>query len=363
MNKEIENLKKELSSLEKELDKVKESHKEKEHLHELELLKHKRKWESKHARVYNEIKELQSIYETEKEKWQQQLQTLTDTLMSSKKNWKQEEKREKQFLQQVDAELMAVAARSQAKSREDTVNLDGDTLQDSMTHTSASQNSGMLGSINKARQLIKLLLERTSKPSISVPPLPRITPPNIDPENSKSLTDSCRDSSIYSKVVFNDEMLNSLTMSEREAVVYSLINAGNRTEQRVDVKLEDLLSITDAEEKAILSTAKIEDLSSIIEEDSVQELGGDPIQLTFSFPEIKDYQLRTPTSMNKPAKLNFSPISTPHSSKQGMSRSQSIDCSEFPTPLSETNEINKGQLQDSEEFRLTNRSHFFHHDS
>ena len=60
------------------------------------------------------------------------------------------------------------------------------------------------------------------------------------PDISKSLTDSV---DMYNKVIINDEILNSLSMSEREAVVYSLINVGASLEGKKDVQIEELFNL------------------------------------------------------------------------------------------------------------------------
>mmetsp|Transcript_12670 Transcript_12670/g.12770 ORF Transcript_12670/g.12770 Transcript_12670/m.12770 type:complete len:312 (+) Transcript_12670:213-1148(+) len=279
------------------------------------------------------------------------MQGLADTLVAIKQASQKEEESEKKFLQQIDAELIAVAGRIQARSRDESVSIEGDTIQDSMSEDSSmpETTNNLVNSIIKARELIKMLLERNTRPPMSIPPLTNINPPNIEPlDISKSLTESYRDSSIYNKILINDDILNSLSMSEREAVVYSLINAGAGIEEKRDVKLEDLLNITGAgaEEKFVLSSARLEDLSSIIEEESGVDSAKNPIGLTFTLPEIKENDAESPRTLNKAAHINLSPISTPKSGRSELKRSQSFGYSDVPTPLSESNEMNKAQIQD-----------------
>ena len=72
-----------------------------------------------------------------------------------------------------------------------------------------------------------------------------------------------KDSSIYSKVLFNDDVLNNLSMSEREALVYALVNRSSLKDKNQDVKLEDLLKINNSEvqRSIITSLMKVEDYS------------------------------------------------------------------------------------------------------
>ena len=72
-----------------------------------------------------------------------------------------------------------------------------------------------------------------------------------------------KDSSILSKVLFNDDVLNNLSMSEREALVYALVNRSSLKDKNQDVKLEDLLKINNSEvqRSIITSLMKVEDYS------------------------------------------------------------------------------------------------------
>lgn len=284
------------------------------------------------------------------------MQSLADTLVAIKQSSHKEEEAEKKFLQQIDAELIAVAGRTQARSRDESVSIEGDTIQDSLSEDSImpESTSNLVNSIVKARELIKMLLERNTRPPMTIPPLTNLNPPQFENVDiSKSLTESYRDSSIYNKILINDDILNSLSMSEREAVVYSLINAGAGVEDKHDVRLEDLLNVSNAEEKFILSSARLEDLSSIIEEESGVDSAKDPIGLTFTLPEIKEHEAESPRTFNKPAHLNLSPISTPNSGRSVLKRSQSFGYSDVPTPLSESNDLNRAQFQDELESKTS----------
>ena len=47
---------------------------------------------------------------------------------------------------------------------------------------------------------------------------------------------------MFTRVLYNDDTLDGLTMSEREAVVYQIINNGTvNSNNEHDVKLEDIL--------------------------------------------------------------------------------------------------------------------------
>ena len=288
MNEEIEKLKKELADVESELDRVRSDYKDKEENNSDLISKHKNKWDLKHSKLIREIKSIQETYEREKKIWQEQMLGQSDTLNELKRKAAKEEENEKKFLLQIDAELLAVAGRAQARSNSNSISIESDTLFDSMHDDLPEETSMILHTIFKSRELIRKLLEKNSNPLHAVPPLPQLHTPNFDfPEISKSLTESYRDTSLYSKIMINDELLNSLSMSEREAVVYSLINSGVAIEEKRDVQLEDLLNITDANEKLVLSSGRFEDLSSIIEEESGQDSAKKSIGLTFSIPDVK----------------------------------------------------------------------------
>lgn len=290
MQQEIDSLRAQLRELEQELEQAKGEFKDKEKENEQCIIAQKKKWDRKHRSIIHEIKDVQDQYETELKKFQEQMQGLADTLLALKKNTEIEEQEEQRFLKQIDAELIAIAGRTQMRSRDERISYEADTIHDEICDETARSetNSHLLSSIAKARELLRDIIDRGPRPSVIVPPLPSFSSPNVDiPDISKSLTESFRDASIYGKILFNDEILNSLTMSEREAVVYSLINAGSGVENRRDVQLEDLLNITHAEDRHLLSSAKFEDLSSIIEEESGCDSVPEPIGLTFSLAEVQ----------------------------------------------------------------------------
>jgi hypothetical protein len=286
MNEEIEKLKKELSEVESELDKVRLELKLKEDLNSDQISNHKNKWDQKHSKLIREIRSIQETYDREKKSWQEQMLLQSETLNDLKHRASREEEAERKFLHQIDAELLAVAGRAQARSSSNSISQESDTLFDSMHEDHPEETNQILHAIFKSRELIRQLLEKSSSPLQSVPPLPPLHTPTFEfPDISKSLTESY--ASLYSKILVNDELLNSLSMSEREAVVYSLINSGAAIEEKRDVQLEDLLNVTDANEKLVLSSGRFEDLSSIIEEDSGQDSAKKSMGLTFSLPDVK----------------------------------------------------------------------------
>lgn len=288
MSDEIERLKLELAEVESELDRVRQEYQEKEETNSELILTHKTKWDTKHTRLIKEIKSTQETYEREKKLWQDQMLIQSEALNDLKRKALKEEESERKFLTQIDAELLAVANRARARSNSNSISVESDTLFDSMHEDLPLETSQILHAIFKSRELIRSLLEKTKNPLKSIPPIPPIHTPLFDlPDISKSLTDSYRDTSLYSKILINDELLNSLSMSEREAVVYSLINSGTGIEEKRDVQLEDLLNITDANEKLVLSSGRFDDLSSIVEEESVQDSVKKSMGLTFSLPDVK----------------------------------------------------------------------------
>lgn len=351
MLQEIDELRLELSRLEDELQSAKNEQKVKEEQSKAALEVQKDKWRRKHELLSRNIKDTQTAYEAEKKKYQAQMQTLTEKLQNLREQSRKEEEEERRFLMQLDAELVAVAGRAKARLRDESVNCESDTLQDSMCEDSPRPDSivKLISNIAKARELLQGLLEQPLPEPSPVPPL--MLSPSLQleqPNASKTLSDSIRDSSVYSKVVINDEVLNSLTMSEREAVVYSIINSGGVSEQRRDVQLEDLLNVTPEERKSLLLTsAKFEDLSSIIEEESGCDSPRDQIALTFTLPDVREESngsLPSP-SLPKADRLMLSPISTPRS---GISRiqSQSYLSSEAISQLN-ASDLDRGRIEDN----------------
>lgn len=341
MNPEILELTSELEELELELDKVRKEYKEKEENNVNIIAKHKSKWEIKHSKLIKQIKIVQETYEKEKKKWQTQMLIQSETLLELKQKILSEEDNEKKFLMQIDAELIAVANRAGMRSRENSISIEADTLFDSMSHEIPEETSQILNAIFKSREIIRTLLEKNSHPSLTIPPLPQVHTPTFEiPDISKSLTESYRDSSLYSKILINDDILNSLSMSEREAVVYSLINSGAGPGEKRDVQLEDLLNIT-GEEKLVLSSGRFEDLSSIIEEESGVESGKERIGLTFSIPEVKVNDLSSSRIKNLPADEFSSISSNSHRSKLSGNLYSDIEIN-----INDTNEINKISVQE-----------------
>lgn len=301
MTDEIELLKFELAEVELELDKVRQEYREKEEINSELMSTHKNKWDIKHAKLIKEIKSVQETYEREKKIWQEQMLQQSEVLNDLKRKVLKEEESERKFLLQIDAELLAVAGRARARSNSNSISVESDTLFDSMHDDIPEETNQILHAIFKSRELIKKLLEKTSNPLQSIPALPVMSTPVLEiPDISKSLTESYRDTSLYSKIVLNDELLNSLSMSEREAVVYSLINSGTGIEDKREVQLEDLLNITDANEKLVLSSGRFDDLSSIVEEESVQDSVKKSIGLTFSLPDVQVNELDSMRVRNLP---------------------------------------------------------------
>lgn len=347
MLQEIEDLRTELARLEDELQAAKDEQRVKEEQSKAALEVQKEKWRRKHELLTRNIKETQATYEMEKRRYQGQMQSLGERLQALREQSRREEEEERRFLMQLDAELVAVAGRAKARLRDESVNCESDTLQDSMCEDSPRPDSilKLITNIAKARELLQGLLEQPLPEPALVPAL-TLSPQLELPSASKTLSDSIRDSSMYSKVMINDEVLNSLTMSEREAVVYSIINSGGGSEQRRDVQLEDLLNVTPEERKSLLLTsAKFEDLSSIIEEESGCDSPQDQIALNFTLPDVREELNSSMQSMRKGAKLTLSPISTPRS---GMSRiqSQSYMSSEAISQLNGS-DLDRGRIEDA----------------
>ena len=351
MLQEIDSLRTELARLEEELQAAKDEQRTKEEQSKAALEVQKEKWRRKHELLTRSIKDTQSVYEAEKRKYQGQMQDLGEKLQAMREQSRREEEEERRFLMQLDAELVAVAGRAKARLRDESVNCESDTLQDSMCEDSPRPDSilKLISNIAKARELLQGLLEQPPPEPAFIPPLALSPSLPLDlPSASKTLSDSIRDSSAYSKVMINDEVLNSLTMSEREAVVYSIINSGAGSEQRRDVQLEDLLNVTPEERKSLLLTsAKFEDLSSIIEEESGCDSQQDQIALNFTLPDVREElnsSLRS-QSRRKGERLTLSPISTPRS---GVSRiqSQSYISSESVSQLNGS-DLDRGRIEDA----------------
>ena len=338
LTEEVITLRAELEELELELDRARKEYKDKEENNTQLILKHKSKWEAKHNKLIKDIRAIQESYEKEKKKWQDQMLIQSETLLDLKQKTLHEEENERKFLMQIDAELLAVAGRTRTRSRENSISVEGDTLFGSISEEIPEDTNSILHTIFKSREIIRLLLEKSSNSKISVPPLPQIHTPTFEiPDISKSLTESYRDASLYSKILINDDILNSLSMSEREAVVYSLINSGNGPEEKREVQLEDLLNVTGAEEKLLLTSGRFEDLSSIIEEESAKEHMG----LTFSLPDVKVNELKSSRVKNLPPD-EFSSIN----SNTDRSKLSGNLYSDIEVQLNDTNELDKGCAQD-----------------
>ena len=342
MNEEIINLRAELEGLELELDSVRKEYKEKEENNAQIITKHKNKWEVKHNNLIKEIRLIQETYEKEKKKWQDQMLIQSETLLDLKQKTAREEENERKFLMQIDAELLSVAGRARTRSRENSMSFEGDTLFDSINEGIPEDTNSILHAVFKSREIIRGLLEKSSHSNISIPPLPQIHTPTFEiPDISKSLTDSYRDSSLYSKVLINDEILNSLSMSEREAVVYSLINSGNGPEEKREVLLEDLLNVTGAvEEKLVLSSGRFEDLSSIIEEESGLDSAKEHMGLTFSLPDVKVNELDSSRIKNIPPN-EFSSIN----SNTDRSKLSGNLYSDIEVEINDTHELDKALVE------------------
>ena len=306
-------LQKELAGLELELQTLKSEEILKEEVNKSAVELQKEKWTQKHAELSRNLKDLQSGYEEERKKYEKQVKNLSEKLEGLREKGKREEEEERRFLVELDAELVAVAGRAKAKLREDRVSWESDTLQDSMCEETPRPDGiiSLISNIAKAREILQLLLDRPDQDLSHLPPLSLSTGPVLDlPTLTKPLSDSVRDSSLYSKVLINDEILSSLTMSEREAVVYSIINAGSGQEPRRDVQLEDLLNITSEDRKSFhLTSSHFEGLSSIVEEED-----SPPGPLTLTLPDEKNsLEFSTSKGLNLPMRLTLSPISSPRS--------------------------------------------------
>lgn len=343
MQEEIISLQAELEEYEQELDRVRKEYKEKEENNSDLINKHKSKWEQKHNKLIKEIRTVQKTYEKEKKAWQDQMLIQSEALIELKQKTAKEEETERKFLLQIDSELIALAGRAHIRSQENSISLEGDTLNGSISEEVPDDPNSILHAIFKSREILRTLLEKTSRPMVSIPPLRQVHTPTFEiPDISKSLTESYRDASLYSKILINDDILNSLSMSEREAVVYSLINSGAGVEEKREVQLEDLLNVTGAEEKLILSSGRFEDLSSIIEEESGIETGKEKIGLTFSLPDVKVEEMSSSRIRNLPDD-EFSSIS----SNTHRSKLSGHLCSDIEVQLCDTDELNKAVMDRS----------------
>lgn len=261
MKQEIKELRTELERLEEELEDLK-THDPEDSTDERD-----QKWTQEHQGLFEELSSLQLAYEQGQLTWQRQLNVLTDSLLALKEQSRREARREKSFLRHIDAELIALAGRVQLRPQTE-VSLGGDTLHESLSLYSVSSESAgqMTIAISKVRGLLRLLLERTIRGVIRVPHISVPSPLSGDLSNSNS--------SLFRKLLLNDEVLNCLSVTEREAVVYSLINAGERG---ADVRLEDLLSLSNQPEDSALSSISEEapkDLLALtLEPNSPRRLG------------------------------------------------------------------------------------------
>lgn len=339
MDLEVAALRAELATLERELQTARDEQRLKEEQSKAALESQKTKWTRKHAQLTQILKDLQTAHEGERKRYEGQMQTLSDRLVGLKEESSREEVEERRFLMQLDAELVAVAGRAKARLREESVNCESDTLQDSM-YEEGPRPDGILrliSNIATARELLQTLLERSEREKTQVPAFTLSSSPALD------LPKALSDSSLYSKALINDEILSSLTMSEREAVVYSIINAGSGLEQRRDVQLEDLLNITPEERKSVLLTSvRFEDLSSIAEED---DSGSPKDMLTLTLPEGRESDFSASRALNQAARLSLSPVFTPRSADMRI-QSQSDGYSDMASQLEE---LDRGRIEDLSE--------------
>lgn len=116
---------------------------------------------------------------------------------------------------------------------------------------------------------------------------------------------------MFTRVLYNDDTLDGLTMSEREAVVYQIINNGTvNSNNEHDVKLEDILQILpEDDKKSILLSSrvtKLEDLSSFLDDNKSQK----SVDLSYTVPEVIEDLDTLEKSMNQVKRLEFSPLST-----------------------------------------------------
>ena len=336
MDLEVAALRTELATLERDLQAARDEQCLKEEQSRTALDSQKSKWTRKHGQLTQILKDLQAAHEGERRKYEAQMQTLSSRLVGLKEESRREEGDERRFLMQLDAELVAVAGRAKARLREESVNCESDTLQDSMYEDGPRSDNilRLISNIATARELLKTLLERADREKAQVPAFNLSSSPALD------LPKALSDSSLYSKVLINDEILSSLTMSEREAVVYSIINAGSGPEQRRDVQLEDLLNITPEERKSLLLTSvRFEDLSSIAEED---DSGSPRDTLTFTLPEGRESEFSASRALNQAARLSLSPVFTPRSGDVNV-QSQSDGYSDMASQLEE---LDRGRIED-----------------
>ena len=178
MSPEIEALRAELERLEAELELVKAS--KPPPAEPPELVLHRAKWTRKFNSLLSEFKDMQRLCHRERDRWERQLQQLNDTLVLLKTGASKSEETERQFLMQVDAELIALAGSAQNKGKGEQVSLEDDTIHESVSEqTEHSEHiSYMVAAIAKARETIKMLLERHVRKPKALPPLTTPTPPN-----------------------------------------------------------------------------------------------------------------------------------------------------------------------------------------
>ena len=208
MDPEVAALRNELATLERDLQAAKDEQRFKEEQSKFALESQKAKWARKHAQLTQILKDLQAAHEGERGRYEAQMQILSERLESLKEESRREEMEERRFFMQLDAELVAVAGRAKARLRDESVNCESDTLQDSMYEEGPRSDNilRLISNIVTARELLQTLLERADREKAQVPAF------NLSSSPALYLPKALSDSSTYSKVLINDEILSSLTM-------------------------------------------------------------------------------------------------------------------------------------------------------
>ena len=114
-------------------------------------------------------------------------------------------------------------------------------------------------------------------------------------------------------------MLNSLSVSAREAVVYALINAGSEEAEGQDVQMEDLFNPPSSQERAPLSSGRLPSMrdSSVRPSEVAED----------SFTIQEDFEPASKKALNRPRRL--SPIGS--GSSRNNSRSYSYSYGSSPS--------------------------------
>ena len=135
-------------------------------------------------------------------------------------------------------------------------------------------------------------------------------------------------------------MLNSLSVSAREVVVYALINAGAEEAEGHDVQMEDLFNPPSSQERAPLSSGRLP---------TIRDSSMHPSEVPEdSFTIQEEFEPAAKKALNRPRRL--SPIGTGSSRNNSRSYSYSYGsspsfCSDFQMQDSASSEFKRLQAQ------------------